>query len=64
LNTVINGREDEPDRAIAISILLILRNTFPISVHSVSAITQHLVKKDSGWLIERRSVAPVTGANG
>jgi hypothetical protein len=60
MNTVVSQMDDRPDRAIATSFLLVLRTTSPISIHSVSAITQHLVKTGSMWLIERRSVALVS----
>ena len=63
LNTVVAPVEDQPNCAVATSILLILRTTSPPSIHSVSAITQHLVKSASRWLIERRSVAAVGGAH-
>jgi ketosteroid isomerase-like protein len=63
LNSIVNQIDGHPDSAIATSILLILRNASPLTIHSVSAITQHLVRRQSGWLIERRSVARVTGAN-
>jgi ketosteroid isomerase-like protein len=64
LNAVVESMGDQPDRAVATSVLLILQGTSPIVIHSASAITQHLVKTGSSWLIERRSVAPATGTNG
>jgi ketosteroid isomerase-like protein len=61
LNTLVRQVDEDRNRAIATSFLLILRNGPSLSIHSVSVITQHLVKSDAGWLIARRSVAPVTG---
>jgi hypothetical protein len=56
LNTVVDGMDGDPDRAVATSLLLILRNESPVSVASLSFITQQLVRVDSHWLIKRRSV--------
>ena len=64
LNAVVDRVEGQPGRAIATSILLILRDTSPVTILSVSAITQHLVKSGSTWLIERRSVAPASATSG
>lgn len=63
LNVVIEGVEGQPNRAIATSLLMILRNESPVSIASVSSINQHLVKLDSQWLIERRSVRSVSGTS-
>jgi hypothetical protein len=60
LNAVVNEVPEQPDRAVAASLLMILKVESPISIHSVSAIVQHLVKVESHWLIERRSVSPAT----
>ncbi len=59
LNAVVNGVEGRPDRAIVTSLLLILRNNSPASITSVSFNTQHLIRVESRWLIERRSVRSV-----
>jgi ketosteroid isomerase-like protein len=56
LNAVVDDVEGHPDRAIVTSLLLILRNNSPASVISLSFITQYLIRVDSRWLIERRSV--------
>jgi ketosteroid isomerase-like protein len=59
LNAVVDGVEGHPDRAIVTSLLLILRNTPPASISSLSFITQYFLRVDSRWLIERRSVRSV-----
>jgi hypothetical protein len=59
LNPVVDAVRDQPDRAVVTSLLMILTVETPVIVHSVSAITQHLVKVGSNWLIERRSVQQV-----
>jgi ketosteroid isomerase-like protein len=59
LNAVVDPVEGHPDRAVATSVLLILSGGAPMSVLSVSAIVQHLVRVGSDWKIERRSVSPV-----
>jgi ketosteroid isomerase-like protein len=56
MNVVVHTTDTDPHRAIATSLLLILRNGPPVSVASLSFIEQHLIKLDSRWLIERRSV--------
>ncbi len=56
LNIVVDGVGGEPDCAIATSLLLILRNESPVSVASLSFISQHLIRVDSHWLIKRRTV--------
>jgi ketosteroid isomerase-like protein len=56
LNAVIDEVDDDSDRAIVTSQLMILRTGSPPSVVSLSFITQHLRRVDSKWLIERRSV--------
>lgn len=56
LNAVVDGVDGDPDGAIVTSQLMILRNETPVSIASVSFITQHLVKKGSRWLIDHRSV--------
>jgi hypothetical protein len=63
LNVVIEAMEGQPDRAITTSLLMILRNESAVSIASVSSIIQHLVKVDSQWLIERRSVQSVSGTS-
>jgi ketosteroid isomerase-like protein len=61
LNAVVEGVEDQPDRAVATSALLIVVDGSPPSIRSVSAIRQQLVKVGTAWLIERRSVGPIDG---
>jgi hypothetical protein len=56
LNAVVDGVEGNQDRAIVTSLLIILHNESPVSVASLSFISQHLVRVDSRWLIARRSV--------
>jgi ketosteroid isomerase-like protein len=56
LNAIVNGVEGDPDRAVVTSQLMILGNESPVSVASLSFITQDLVRMDHRWLIERRSV--------
>ena len=56
LNTLVDEVADDSDRAVATSLLVVLRNGSPVSVASVSFITQHLARTASRWLIERRSV--------
>jgi hypothetical protein len=63
LNAVVDGVEAHPDRAIATSLLMILRNESPVSIANLSCIIQRLVKVDSHWLIERRSVRSVAEAS-
>jgi ketosteroid isomerase-like protein len=60
LNAIVEDLDDRPDRAVATSVLLILTGNAPASVHSVSAIVQHLIKVGAEWKIERRTVGPVT----
>lgn len=62
LNAVVDPVEGRPDRAVATSVLIILTGAALTSVHSVSAIVQHLVKVGQGWQIERRSVRLMTEA--
>ena len=59
LNAVVDPVEGRPDRAVATSMLLIVVDGSPPSMHSVSLIVQYLVKAGPSWLIERRSVHPV-----
>jgi ketosteroid isomerase-like protein len=56
LNAVVRGVEGQPDHAVATSVLLILTGVPVTSIHSVSSIVQHLVKKGTEWQIEHRSV--------
>jgi ketosteroid isomerase-like protein len=60
LNPLVESADDAPDSAIARSMLLILKDDSPTSVHSVSSIVQHVVKQGAGWLISRRSVHSVS----
>lgn len=59
LNPLVEPVDDSPDQAIPRSMLLILKDESPTSVHSVSSIVQHVVKRGAIWLIERRSVHSV-----
>jgi ketosteroid isomerase-like protein len=59
LNAVVEAVDGQPDRAVASSVLLIVKDGSPPAVHSVSAIVQYLIKGESGWSITRRSVGPV-----
>jgi ketosteroid isomerase-like protein len=61
LNAVVDQVDSRADRAIATSILLILRAESPTAIHSLSSIVQHLIKVGADWQIERRSVRPVAG---
>jgi hypothetical protein len=56
LNPLVESVDDASDLATARSMLLILKDQAPTSVHSVSSIVQHVVKRESVWLIPRRSV--------
>ena len=56
LNAVVREVEGQPDQAVATSVLLILVGEPVTSIHSVSFIVQHLVRKGNDWQIERRSV--------
>ena len=60
LNAVVDEVAEQPDQAVATSLLIILKVESPIIIHSVSTIVQHLVRVESRWLIERRSVSPAT----
>jgi ketosteroid isomerase-like protein len=62
VNAVVDDVEGDPDRAVVTSLLLILRNE-PVSILSLSPITQYLVRVDSHWLIERRSVQSVAATS-
>jgi len=61
LNPLVEPVNDAPDQAIARSMLLILTDGSPTSVHSVSSIVQHFVKRGAVWLIARRSVQSFLG---
>jgi ketosteroid isomerase-like protein len=56
LNVLVGEVEGRPDQAVATSVLLILTGEPATSIHSVSSIVQHLVKKRADWRIEHRSV--------
>jgi ketosteroid isomerase-like protein len=64
LNAVIDPVDEGPMRAVATSTLLILQGASPVSIQSVSTIVQHLVKVDTDWRIERRTVRPMTVVSG
>ncbi len=61
LNAVVDPVDGQPDRAVATSVLLIVLEGSPPSMHSVAVIVQRLVKVGPSWLIERRSVHSVDG---
>lgn len=56
LNAIVHPVDGDPDRARVTSQLMVLRNESPVSVASLSCISQHLVREGSHWIIERRSV--------
>ena len=60
LNAVIDPIDDQPDKAVATSTLLILQGASPVSILSVSTIVQLLVRVGTDWRIERRTVRPMT----
>ena len=60
LNPLVEPAGDAPDLATARTMLLILKDQWPTSVHSVSSIVQHVVKRGAVWLIARRSVDSVS----
>jgi ketosteroid isomerase-like protein len=60
LNTVVSEVDGSPEEVLATSTLLILTLGTQPALQSVSAITQHIVKRGDGWLIRRRSVAVLT----
>jgi hypothetical protein len=64
LNAVVDPVDTHPELAVATSTLLILHETSPISIQSVSTIVQRLVKVGTAWRIERRTVHQVTAASG
>ena len=59
-NAVVEPDSAADDRAVAHSVLVILAKD-PVTVHSVSNITQHLVKESTGWRVARRTVQPLLG---
>jgi|SRR5580658_9637980 ketosteroid isomerase-like protein len=59
MNAVVDSVADDPERAVATSILLILGTDPPISIHSLSAIRQVLERTNGTWLITRRTVSPM-----
>jgi ketosteroid isomerase-like protein len=61
MNAVINRIDDDTNRAVVRSQLMILRNESPVTIASLSFITQHLVRMGSQWFIERRSVRSAPG---
>jgi ketosteroid isomerase-like protein len=56
LNAIVREVKGRPDQAVATSILLILTGEPVTSVHSVSSIVQHLIRKGTEWRIDHRSV--------
>ena len=61
MNAVINRIDDDTNRAVVRSQLMILRNESPVTIASLCFITQHLVRMGSQWFIERRSVRSAPG---
>jgi ketosteroid isomerase-like protein len=57
-NAVVEPGSSADDRAVAHSVLVILADD-PVTVHSVSNITHHLVKEPTGWRVARRTVQPL-----
>jgi ketosteroid isomerase-like protein len=62
-NAVIEPDAGADDRAVAHSVLVILASD-PVTVHSISNITHHLVKGPGGWLVARRTVLPLLATSG
>lgn len=56
LTAVVDAVDGDSDRAIVTSHLIVLGNDSPVSIASLSFITQQLVRIESQWLIERRSI--------
>jgi|HubBroStandDraft_1064217.scaffolds.fasta_scaffold814684_2 ketosteroid isomerase-like protein len=61
-NAVVEPDTSADNRAVAHSVLVILAND-PLTVHSTSNITHHLVKEPTGWRVARRTVQPLLGAS-
>lgn len=57
LNAEIHPINDRQDEAIATSTLLILAVGSTTTIYNVSNITQHVIKKESTWLIKKRSIS-------
>jgi hypothetical protein len=57
LNPTVEPIVGVSDRAVAKSVLVILKEGATISVYNVSSIIQHVVKTNGVWLIERRTVS-------
>jgi ketosteroid isomerase-like protein len=60
LNAVVDAVADQPNRARATSMLLIVGET-PTSLQNVSVIVQEVVKGDGRWRIHSRTVSSVSG---
>jgi ketosteroid isomerase-like protein len=56
LNAVVEDVPGDPVRAIVTSLLVILKGAPSFSVEGVSFITQYLIKVNSHWIVQRRSV--------
>jgi ketosteroid isomerase-like protein len=56
-NAIVEADSGADDRAVAHSVLVILAND-PVTVHSISNITHHLLKESTGWRVSRRTVQP------
>jgi ketosteroid isomerase-like protein len=61
-NAVVEPDSEAENRAVARSVLVILAND-PVTVHSISNITHHLVKESTGWRVARRTVQPLLGTS-
>jgi ketosteroid isomerase-like protein len=61
-NAVVEPDSVAGDRAVARSVLVILAND-PVTLHSISDITHHLVKESTGWRVARRSVQALLGTS-
>ena len=61
-NAVVEPDSEAENRAVARSVLVILAND-PVTVHSISNITHHLVKESAGWRVARRTVQPLLGTS-
>jgi ketosteroid isomerase-like protein len=56
LNAVVKPVADDPDRAVATSTMVILKNDSVISIHSIAFVVQNFVRVNGVWLIEHRLV--------
>jgi ketosteroid isomerase-like protein len=56
LNAIVKPVADDSDRAVATSIMVVLKNDSVISIHSIAFVVQNFVKVNGVWLIEHRLV--------